>query len=82
MSEQTKKKTSVAIDPEGLGGGSVEGVIPVQTVLVKYTDGHGVKAVKLAVVVPGGEVYFFDKDAVDERPAQKWLKTAVLEILK
>ncbi len=58
------------------------GVLPVKTVLVDYTDGHGQKAIKLAVVIPGGEVYFFGRDALDLRPAQSWLKKAITEVLK
>lgn len=67
---------------EGLGGGRVQGAIPVTTVLVMYTDGNGKKEVRLAAAIPGGEVYFFTNNAIDTRPAQQWLKTAILEHLK
>lgn len=60
-----------------LSGGKVMGVLPVTTVLVQYADGYGAKTVRLAVVIPGGEVYFFNNNSLDMRPAQQWLKTAV-----
>ncbi len=65
-----------------LGGGKVQGVTTVTTILVMYTDGHGKKEVRLAAVIPGGEVYFFTNNAIDARPAQKWMKAAIIEHLK
>ena len=83
MSNEPIKKTGATPIVEGdLGGGEVKGVIPVKTVLVSFRDGHGKDEVKLAVVIPGGEVYFFGREALDTRPAQKWLKAAVLELVK
>lgn len=75
-----KKKTGATplVATESLGGGKVQGVTPVTTVLVMYTDGHGKREVRLAAVIPGGEVYFFTNNAIDTRPAQQWLKTAIL----
>lgn len=67
---------------EDLRGGRVQGVSPVTTILVKYTDGHGKKEVRLAAVIPGGEIYFFTNNAIDTRPAQQWLKSAILDHLK
>lgn len=77
------KKTGATplVAVENLGGGRVQGVIPVTTVLVMYTDGHGKKEVRLAAVIPGGEVYFFTNNAIDTRPAQQWLKAAIMEKL-
>lgn len=60
----------------------MQGVTTVTTVLVMYTDGHGKKEVRLAAVIPGGEVYFFTNNALDTRPAQNWLKTAIIGHLK
>ncbi len=47
------------------------------TFLVRYRDGHGQESVRLAAVIEGGEVYFFDGKALDMRPAQTWLKNAI-----
>lgn len=58
------------------------GVLPVNTYLVRYRDGHGQEAIKLAVMVPGGDMYFFARDAVDSRPAQTWLKDGVAKKVK
>lgn len=69
------------VEIEGLGGGSVIGALPVETVLVKYKDGNGQEETKLAVIIPGGEIYFFGRSAVDLRPAQKWLKHGVRQAL-
>lgn len=83
MPQEPIKKTGATPIVEGdLSGGKVHGVVPVKTVLVKYKDGHGQEAVKLAVIIPGGEVYFFGRDALDLRPAQGWLKAAVNEMIK
>lgn len=82
MTEEKKKTGATPIVAIGdLGGGKVQGVTPVTTILVKYTDGHGKKEVRLAAVIPGGEIYFFTNNAIDTRPAQQWLKTAILEHL-
>lgn len=83
MAEETMKKTGATplVPVESLGGGKVQGVVAVTTVLVMYTDGHGKKEVRLAAVIPGGEVYFFTNNAIDNRPAQQWLKAAVLDKL-
>ena len=62
---------------EGLGGGEVQAVLELKTVLVKYKDGHGEEATRLAIVIPGGEVYFLSKNSVDLRPAQTWLRNGV-----
>ncbi len=72
-----KTGSTPLVEGDQLGGGKVLGVLDVKTVLVKYKDGHGQQDVKLAVVIPGGEIYFFGRDALDLRPAQGWLKTAV-----
>jgi hypothetical protein len=80
MAEETMNKKTGAtpvVSSEDLSGGKVQGVTVVTTVLVKYTDGHGKSEVKLALVIPGGEVYFFANNALDTRPAQKWLKSAI-----
>lgn len=70
------------VEESDLGGGNVLGVIPVSTVLVKYKDGNsGRDEVKLAVVIPDGEIYFFERAAVNLRPAQKWLKREVTKAL-
>lgn len=63
---------------ESLGGGKVQGVVEVTTVLVKYTDGHGKSEVRLAAIIPGGEIYFFTNNAIDTRPVQQWMKKAIL----
>ncbi len=83
MNNDPQKKTGATPLVEGdLGGGKVLGVVDVKPVLVNYVDGHGEKGVKLAVVIPGGEIYFFSRDSVDARPAQTWMKAAILERIK
>lgn len=79
MADENKKKTGMTpvVESDGLGGGKVEGVLAVTTALVKYTDGHGKTETKLAVVIPGGEVYFLSNNSIDMRPAQTWLKEGV-----
>lgn len=78
METETKKMAPVVV--EGLNGGEVQGVVEVKTVLVKYRDGHGQEATRLAVIIPGGEMYFLS-DNVASKQAQSWLKTAVLRRL-
>lgn len=66
------------IPAEDLSGGRVLGALPVSLVLVKYVDGqHGKEIARLAVVIPGGEVYFLNNNTIDMRPAQQWLKAGV-----
>ena len=72
-----KKTTSVQIEEESLAGGEVLGVLEITPVLVNYRDGHGQTETKIALVIPGGEVYFLTKDGVDHRPAQTWVKKAI-----
>lgn len=73
----TKKTGSTPVVEEGLGGGKVMGVLKVEMLLVKYIDGHGEEATKLGIRIPGGDLYFLTRDAVDTRPAQTWLRAAV-----
>lgn len=78
-----QKKTGATPLVEGdLSGGKVKGVVEVKTLLVNYIDGHGLESTKLAVVIPGGEVYFFGREALDLRPAQTWLKASITEHVK
>lgn len=66
------------VPTEDLSGGRVLGVLPVNTALVRYIDGtNGREVVRVAVVIPGGEVYFLNNNSIDMRPAQQWLKAAV-----
>lgn len=69
------------VDQSDLGAGKVEGVLEIKTVLVKYQDGHGKAATNLAFVIPGGEVYFLGREAVNLKPAQKWVKDAIAKAL-
>lgn len=74
------KKTGMTpeIPAEDLSGGRVLGALPVSLVLVKYVDGqHGKEIARLAVAIPGGEVYFLSNNTIDMRPAQQWLKAGV-----
>lgn len=77
MAEQIKKTGATPIVEEGLGAGEVLGVTQVRTALVRYRDGYGEESVRLAVVIPGGEVYFYANNALDMRPAQGWIRNAV-----
>lgn len=81
-SDPQKKTGATPIVEEVLSGGKVQGVVEVKTLLVKYRDGHGEESTKLAVVIPGGEVYFFGREALDLRPAQNWLKAAIAQHIK
>ena len=75
--EETNKKTGATPTViDGVGGGEVLGVAEIKTVMVKYRDGHGVEATKLAIVVAGGELYFLDDKAIGKQ-AQTWLKNEV-----
>ena len=77
------KKTGATPTVEGTDSGAkVLRATPVRTMLVQYRDGYGQEAVKLAAVIPGGEVYFFTRDSLDTRPAQEWLKKAILDLIK
>lgn len=77
----TNKKTGATpIVEEGIGGGEILGVIELKPVMVKLRDGHGQEVTKLAIVVPGGEVYFINDTAIG-KPAQKWVKAGVLKAL-
>lgn len=78
MSEELKRMTAVAMEGN-LETGKVLGAMEVKMVLVKYKDGlNNKEETRLAIMIPGGEIYFFDNKAVDMRPAQKWLKDAVI----
>ena len=74
-----KKTGSTPIVEEGVGGGEVLGALEVRTILVHFKDGHGQEATKLAIVIPGGDTYFLDKNAIDLRPVQRWLRDAMLK---
>lgn len=81
--EPTKKTGMTPLVEDGISKGELLGPpVPVRTVLVRYKDGHGQEATKLAIVIPGGEIYFHGKDAVDTRPVQRWLKAAIIEAMK
>lgn len=85
MNNETTKSMKTGATPiieEGLGGGEVLGVMEVKTVLVRFRDGHGREETKLAVIIPGGETYFFGRGSVDDRPAQTWLKEGINRKLK
>jgi hypothetical protein len=81
--ETTNKKTGMTpiVDTEDLNGGRVHGVVPCTTVMIKFRDGRtGRDEVRLAVVVPGGEMYFFPTRQFE--PAQKWIRNAVVKELE
>jgi len=78
---ETKKTGATPIVEEGLGGGEILGVVETKTVMVNLRDGHGKEMVKLAIVVPGGDVYFLDESAVKVKAAQSWVRNGVLKKL-
>lgn len=82
--ESTNKKTGATpLVEDGISKGELLGPpVPVKTALIRFKDGHGQESTKLVVIIPGGEMYFYGKDAVDYRPVQRWLKTAILENMK
>ncbi len=74
------KKTGMTpvVDTEDLAGGRVHGVTSVDTVLVKFRNGRdGKDEVRLAIVIPGGEVYFFPTRTFEQ--AQNWIKGAIIK---
>jgi hypothetical protein len=80
MAEMTSKKTGTTplVDVEDLAGGRVHGVTPVDIVLVKFRNGRdGKDEVRLAAVIPGGEVYFFPTRTFEQ--AQNWIKGAIIK---
>lgn len=77
--QEIKKTGATPIVEDGIGGGELHGVVEVKQVLAKFRDGHGREMVRLAIVVPGGEVYFLDDRAMNTKPAQSWLKNAILK---
>jgi len=61
-------------------GGEVLGVIETKTVMVKFRDGYGKQQVRMAVVVPGGDVYLVSEIGTKEyQTAQGWLKSAIIK---
>lgn len=54
--------------------------IPVQTFLVKYTDGNGEEEVRMGFVV-GGDIRFLRQDSLT-KPAQNWLRDEIFKTLK
>lgn len=78
MNTDPVKKTGTTPEViEGTNAGEINGVIELKTVLVKLRDGHGKEMVKMAIVIPGGEVYFIKDSAIDLQ-AQTWVKKGIL----
>ncbi len=78
---QVSKKTGATPEVEdGIGGGEVLGVAELKTILVKYRDGHGVEAVRAALVFPDGTTHFIDEKSIT-KPVQNWLKRGSLKKL-
>jgi len=82
MEEKIENKKTGATPEviEGIGGGEILGVIKTQLVMVNLRDGHGQSMVKLAIVVPGGEIHFLE-DKVIGKPAQSWVKRGIQDKL-
>jgi hypothetical protein len=80
METEIKKTGATPIIEEGVGGGEVLGVVEVKHVMIKLRDGHGKDMVKLAFVIPGGDVYFLEEKVIG-KPAQQWVRNAVLKAL-
>ena len=59
---------------------AVEAYTEVKHVMIKLRDGHGKDMVKLAFVIPGGDVYFLEEKVIG-KPAQQWVRNAVLKAL-
>lgn len=53
--------------------------IPVETFLVKYTDGNGEEEVRMGFVV-GNDIRFLKPDSMS-KPAQSWLKDEIFAAL-
>lgn len=80
MTKKSLPQQQIQIDEDSSGSsGEMHGVIDVKTVLVKYRDGFGTEATKLAIIIPNGDVYFFQNGSIEPRPVQKWLKSKILE---
>lgn len=76
-----KKKVNTIASEGASAGGEVLGVAELKPVMVKLRDGYGEEMVKIALIAPDGAVYFTDEDAMKIKPAQQWVKNAVLEKL-
>ena len=84
MENQSPKtgQTPVAELDEVPGTGEIQGTLELKTALVKMRDGRdGKTIVKIAFVVPGGEVYFLDDVAARMKPAQQWAKRQIMKKL-
>lgn len=76
------KKTGMTptVDPEDLVGSRVLGVLECKTVMVKFINGRdGKEEIRLAVVIPNGDVYFFPARTFET--SQKWLRDAIVKRL-
>jgi hypothetical protein len=81
MSNEIKKTGMTPEAEEGIGGGEVQGVTELKTVIVKLRDGHGQEMVKIGLVVPEGDLYWLDERATNLRPAQAWVRRQVKRLL-
>lgn len=71
-------------DSEATALGEVLGIVELKTVMAKIRDGSGKTLVKIALVVPDGEVYILD-DGLDGnvrmKASQAWVKSQILKKL-
>lgn len=76
MEETKTKAAETPIVETGIGGGEVIGVIKLDAVLVRYRDGRGQEKVRIALNVPGGELYFLNDNAIG-KASTSWVKKGV-----
>jgi hypothetical protein len=84
MAQTQEATTKVGSTPEPVedrGSKAVHQVAELKLVAIEFTDGHGVRTTRTAVVGPGDQVFFLEDKMVGKQ-AQTWLTIAVLEKLK
>jgi hypothetical protein len=82
MTEATKTGMTPMVDSDDLVGSKVYGAIECKIVLVKFRNGReGKDEVRMAILVPGGEVYLFPDRTFERTQAQKWLRDAIVKRL-
>lgn len=73
------KKTGATPLVEGPAGSEILGVTEVRAALVKLRDGYGKEQVKLAIVIPGGDVLYLDDKSM--KKATSWAASGIKQRL-
>jgi hypothetical protein len=80
--DQYQKTGATPLPEEDLSGARVLGIKEIKTAIVKMRDGFGKEMIKIVLVIPGGEIYYLNENAVSLRPAQAWAKRDIMAALK